>query len=274
MKFNMSQAWNEAMAMFSANREVLLVVAGIFFFLPSVLTAMVMPNFQEELLANPTALEAQMAALYASWGWLLLLLSLASIVGNLALLALLRDHARPTVGEALQTGLKGLLPAIGTYILIGMGMVIVFGGLFAVAFAAGDAGSGSVIGLLLAVVCVVLFIYAMVKLSLVSPVIALDKINNPLKVMARSWRLTKGNSFRIFLFYALLFICYAVISMVVGIPLGLLGLATGSTVGLFINGVIGGAISAVVTVIFIAILASVHRQLSGPSAASVSETFE
>lgn len=274
MKFNMSQAWNEAMAMFNANREVLFVVAGIFFFLPSVLTAMVMPNFQEELLTNPTALEAQMTALYASWGWLLVLLSLASIVGNLALLALLRDHARPTVSEALRAGLKGMLPAIATYILIGMGLAVVLGVLFAVAFAAGDAGSGSVVGLLLAVVCAVLFIYAMVKLSLVSPVIALDKVHNPLKVMARSWQLTKGNSFRLFLFYALLFICYLVISMVVGIPLGLLGLATGSTVGLFINGVVGGAISAVVTVVFIAILASVHRQLSGPSAASVSETFE
>jgi len=273
MKFNMSQAWNEAMAMFSANREVLLVVAGIFFFLPSVVTAMVMPNFQEELLANPTALEAQMAALYASWGWLFVLVSLASIVGNLALLALLRDHARPTVGEALQAGLKGLLPAIGTYLLIGAGMALVLTALIAVAFAGGDAG-GSVIAVLVTAACAVLLIYVMVKVSLVPPVIALDKVNNPFKIIARSWQLTKGNSLRIFLFYLLLLICYIVISVVVGIPLGLLGLATGSTVGLFINGVVGGAISAVVTVVFVAILAAVHRQLSGPSAASVSETFE
>ena len=36
MKFSMSEAWRDATAMMSANREVLLIVAGIFFLLPSV----------------------------------------------------------------------------------------------------------------------------------------------------------------------------------------------------------------------------------------------
>ena len=34
MKFDMSEAWRDAVAMMTANREVLLIVAGIFFLLP------------------------------------------------------------------------------------------------------------------------------------------------------------------------------------------------------------------------------------------------
>ena len=270
MKFSMSTAWNEAMAMFSANREVLLIVAGIFFFLPTVLTALVMPNFQEQMIANPEAFQQEMVAMYSSWGWLFFLMMLVQIVGYLTMLALLRDHNRPTVGEAIKTGLAGLLPAIGTYLLMTIGLGLVFAVLIGTAIAI-DVTALTVI---VAVLSVVVFVYMAVKFSLSAPVIALDKIGNPIKVLARSWSLTKGNSFRIFLFYVLIFICYMVISMVIGLPLGLLVVATGTTVGLFIGSVVSGALSAVVTSLFVAVLASIHRQLSGPSAASVSNVFE
>lgn len=270
MKFSMSAAWNEAMAMFSANREVLLIVAGIFFFLPTVLTALVMPNFQEQMIANPEAFQEEMVAMYASWGWLFFLMMLVQIVGYLAMLALLRDHNRPTVGEAIKSGIAGLLPAIGTYLLMTIGLGLVFALLIGTVIAI----DVTALTVLVGVLCVVLFVYLAVKFSLSAPVIALDKIGNPIKVLARSWALTKGNSFRIFLFYVLIFICYVVISMVIGIPLGLLVVATGTTVGLFISAVVSGALSAVVTSLFVAVLAAVHRQLSGPSAESVSDVFE
>lgn len=270
MKFSMSAAWNEAMAMFSANREVLLIVAGIFFFLPTVLTALVMPNFQEQMMANPEAFQQEMVAMYASWGWLFFLMMLVQIVGYLAMLTLLRDHNRPTVGEAIKSGIAGLLPAIGTYLL----MTIALGLAFVLLIGLAVAINVTVLTVIVGVLCFVLFVYVAVKFSLSAPVIALDKIGNPIKVLARSWALTKGNSFRIFLFYVLIFICYLVISMVIGIPLGLLAVATGTTVGLFINAVVSGAIGAVATSLFVAVLAAVHRQLSGPSAESVSDVFE
>lgn len=270
MKFNMSQAWSEATAMFSANREVLLVVAGIFFFLPSLLVSLMVPNIQAELMSDPEQVTQMMSALWASWGWLFGLVTLAQIVGYLAMLALLRDHARPTVGEALQAGLKGMLPAIGTYFLMILGVSL----MMAVLIGAGFASGSTAVGAIATVLALVLFIYLLIKFSLSGPVIALEKVGNPIKVLVRSWQLTKGNSFRLFGFYALLFVCYLVIAMVIGIPVGMSALVLGTTAGALLNGVVSGAIGAVVTVIFVAILAAVHRQLSGPSAASVSETFE
>jgi hypothetical protein len=105
-------------------------------------------------------------------------------------------------------------------------------------------------------------------------VIAIDKVFNPVTVVARSWRLTKGNSVRLFLFYVLLVIVYIIVSMVVVSVIGALTLVLGQDTALTINGIVSGVLSAGVTVVFVAIIAAVHRQLAGPSAAAVSETFE
>lgn len=270
MKFSMTTAWNEAMAMFTANREVLLIIAGIFYFLPSLVISMTIPSLQTQLAANPEQIQQVMTALWVSWGWLFFLVIVAQFVGYLAMLALLRDHSRPTVGEAIKAGLVGLLPAIGTYILWTLGLGITLGVLIAAAVASQNVAIGVIVGVL----CFVLFVYLGVKFSLMGPVIALEKVMNPFKVIQRSWQLTKGNSFRLFLFYVLLFICYMVISIVVGIPLALGAMLLGETVGLLVNGIVSGAIGAVVTVIAVAILASIHRQLSGPSSTAIGEVFE
>ena len=57
--------------------------------------------------------------MYGEIWWQILLVSLASAVGMLGLLALLTDHNRPTVGEALKAGLVYLLPYIAAQLLIG-----------------------------------------------------------------------------------------------------------------------------------------------------------
>jgi membrane-anchored glycerophosphoryl diester phosphodiesterase (GDPDase) len=268
MKFSMSEAWREATAMMSGNREVLLVVAGLFFLLPSLVLALVMPGLQESMIADPEHAQARVLELYANWWWLMLLVVLAQIVGYLALLALLRDTSRPTVGEALKAGLTGLLPAIGFYLIVGAGAVVV--ALVVVALTAASPG----IGVIVALVCVVVAIYLMIKLCLVLPIIAIDKVSNPISAISRSWQLTKGNSLRLFLFFVLLFLVYLVISMVVGMIVAAVVLAAGTSTALLVNGIVSGILGAGLTVVLVAVIAAIHRQLSGPSAAAVSETFE
>lgn len=270
MKFNMSEAWRDATAMMAGNREVLLIVAGLFFFLPSVVLGFVMGDTQELALANPENAADVILSVYSSYWWLILLLSVASIIGYLALLALLRDHSRPTVGDAIKIGVAGLLPAIGTYVILGFAFGLVVAAVIAISAAVGSGG----IAALLVLICAVGLVYVTVKVSLAGPVIAIDKVYNPLTVLARSWRLTKGNSLRLFLFYLLLFIVYIVLAAVIGMVAGVFTLALGSGPGLTVNAIISGAISAAVSVVFVAVIAAAHRQLSGPSPAAVSETFE
>jgi hypothetical protein len=270
VKFSMSEAWRDATAMMSANREVLLIVAGIFFFIPGVAMGLAMGDVQQIMLADPENAQEMVLSFYADWGWLLALGGLASVLGYLALLALLRDHNRPTVGEAIKIGLIGLLPAIGAYIVLVLGLGVVAAALAMIAGVTGNAA----VGLLVALVIVAVVIYVLVKVSLSGPVIAIDKVYNPFKILARSWRLTKGNSFRLFLFYLLLTVTYIVIAAVSSGIIALLLALLGESVATTVNAVISAAISAVAYLVFVAVLAAVHRQLSGPSAAAVSEIFE
>jgi hypothetical protein len=277
MKFSMSEAWRDATAMMSANREVLLVVAGLFFFLPSVVLNLAMGDAQNVASANPEAAQELVAASYAQWWWLMILIGIVSIVGSLALLALLRDHNRPTVGEAIKTGLVGLLPALGTYLIMAVGALLI---IFLT-----SAILGSVLGVdtasptleeltLIGSVAFLIMIYPAVKLSLSAPVIAIDKLANPFKVLARSWRLTKSNSLRLFLFYFLLGIVYVVLMLVIGMIMAVLLLIAGQGAWVIINALISSALSAGASVVFVAVIAAAHRQLAGPSAAAVSATFE
>jgi hypothetical protein len=266
----MSAAWREAMAMVTANREVLLIVAGIFFFVPSLIVGLVIGDMQQEMLADPKDAQVAILALYTKWWWLFALTSIAGMVGYLTLLALLRDHTRPTVAEALKIGLIGILPGIGAYLVLVLCLSLVGGVLIAIATAAGNAAVGVLVGAVLFVGV----IYVLVKVSLSGPVIAIDKVFNPFKILTRSWRLTKGNSVRLCLFYVLLVVAYLVIASVLAMVVALVVLAAGPGSAAMVNALLGGVINAVAYMVFVAILAAVHRQLSGPSAASVTQTFE
>src|SRR3546814_2992847 len=77
---------------------------------------------------------------------------------------------------------------------------------------------------------IVVAIYCAVKISLVGPVIAIDGIRNPVAVLARSWGLTKGNSFRLALFYLLLVVAIGVVSIIVTIVSGVIFAVIGGEV--------------------------------------------
>lgn len=277
MTFNMSEAWRDATAMMSGNREVLLIVAGLFFFLPNVILNFATGDAQNVSMATPEQTEAAVAATYAQWWWLFVLLSMISVTGSLVLLALLRDHRRPTVGEAIRGGLVGLLPAIGVYVLMFVGAVLIVlltSAILAPVFGV-DSANPTVAQLApIAMIALLVLLYPAARLSLSLPVIAIDKIHNPLRVLARSWQLTKGNGFRLILFYFLLFVVYVVVAIVVAIVAGLFNVITGTGAGLIISALIFGGLSAVASVVVVAVIAAAHRQLAGPSAELVGQTFE
>lgn len=272
MQFDMNAAWRDATAMISANRDVLLVVAGLFFFLPSVAMTMLAPGMQQMPtdIGGEQALEA-MLAVYQANAPLLIVVTLLQAVGVLALLALLRHSSRPTVGEALKIGVMALLPYIAAQLLVGLaaGIFMVF------AIAIGAATGVGVITFVLGTIAVVGFVYLWVKFSLVSPVIAIDRTFNPLTALQRSWQLTKGNSLRLFAFFLLVIVAIVVVGLILSLVIGLLAALLGTgTAGLLVTGIFSGALGAAYTVLFMSILAAVHRQLSGGTTEDVSATFE
>lgn len=272
MKFDMGQAWNDAVSLLRANGQVVTIIAGVFFFLPNVALMMMLPGVTEEAEsrvaggADPEAALQAIGALYGQIWWQILLVSLITAIGMLGMLALLTDRGRPTVGEALKSGLVYLLPYIGSQLVVTFLIVLMA---LVLALIAGVAGTAA--GALLGIAAVVAAIYIYVKFSLTVPVIVVDKVANPVRALGRSWALTKGNSIRLFVFYLLLFVALVVIALVIGLVAGILGALTSPVL---VSSLFNAAINAIAIVVFVAVIAAIHRQLSGGPAETPGETFE
>jgi hypothetical protein len=278
-KLDMGKAWTQTTALIGANKDTVGAIAGLFFFLPSLAAALFVPEAtapvpvsggnQDPQVAMQAALD-QMTALYADNWPVLLAVTIAGFVGSLSLLALLSDRGNPTVGEALGKGIRAIPSYIAAQLLSALVAGMVVGlplGLLA-AFAPPPVVAVAGIAL------VVIAIYVFVKFSLISPVIAIDEVQNPLAAIARSWRLTKGNSLRIFAFFVLLFITVVIIGALVQGILTLILSAIGGTVATIGTGVVSAAINTLMSVIFLVVLASIHRQLGGAAPERLAETFE
>jgi hypothetical protein len=275
MKFDMTAAWSEAVRLLAANRQVIAVVAGVFFFLPYVAFMLLFTNQMSALEASqaanpdPEAMGQAMLGFYGDIWWIVLIAAVIQGIGMLGLLTLLSDRARPTVGEALKIGAKLLLPYFGAQLLIS----VLLGLLILLPIAIGTAVSATA-GVLLGIVAVVVFLYLFTKFLLAPAVIAIERQANPLTALGRSWRLTKGNSVRIFLFVFLLFVAVAVVGGVFSMVVGLVLALGGAETALIGQAVISGLVNAVFYVIFLGVLAAIYRQLAGASTEDVRETFD
>ena len=275
MKLDINRAWSEALDLIQTNLSVVAVVAGVFFFLPYLAFVLFMPDMTtamsiESNPQDPTAAFEQIMALYADIWWMIALLTVAQTIGTLALLALLRADNRPTVGEAIAIGAIGFLTSIAATLVFYIGFSVVATVILGVAMAINITALTVILG----IVIFIALIYFAIKLSLLAPVIAIEKVYNPFAALMRSWRLTKGNSLRLFAFFALLIIAVVVVSMVLGLIVGLAFGLAGGEVARIGNGLLNSLLNAVYVVLMLGVLAAVHRQLAGPDAEVVSETFE
>ena len=279
MKFDSNRAWREASASASANRDVLLALAGVFFLLPGLASVLFLSDFQADMMANfgnPAAAERIMKGMTGPVVGFGLVSFLLQSIGYLAMLALLTDRTRPTVGEALGAAIKALPVVIGAALLFFFGYmmaIVVFAALAGVLSSVTGLGA---VAVLLVVGLIGGVVYAMIKLSLVLPVIVIDRVHNPVAALVRSWQLTKGNSLRLLLFYLLLGIAYLVVVMVAGmVSMALAALIAGQgKATMLIGGVVSGVVGAAASALFTAILAAIHRQLAGPSPEAIGATFD
>ena len=274
MKLEMNLAWSDAVRRIGANRDMVLVVAGVFFFLPYFAFMLISPDPLAGMSAaasnDAKAVIERLSAYYSRIWWVILIILLLQAAGMLGLIALLTDRSRPTVAQALKLGASKVLSYIVAYLVLGMvlsaGLLI----LLALATASGAAWLAGIVFLGGFVAWIVLFI----RFSLVPPILVKENIASPLRALARSWELTRGNGGRLFAFFVLLFAAYIVVMLVVSIVLGLLFGLFGPQSAHFGEALVGGVLNATWVTIFLAVLSAVHAQFAGPATAALSETFE
>lgn len=251
MKFDFSAAWNDALALLQRHQSVLLPILGVFIFLPAMVIGYLVPQPQP----SPDAdFEAMMEVWQVYWADNFLWFALSGIVSTIGSLALLALFLRPenlSVGDAIKLGVFAFLPVLLASILFGLAVGL---------------------GLLLLIIP---GLYLFARLFLYQPLAAAEAIRNPLTLLTRSWELTKGNGWRILGFFVVLFIVAMILFAVISMVLGLIFLTLiGGDIGEFLMLLIATALSTALQVLFLAVYAAIYRQLAGPTASGVAQTFE
>jgi hypothetical protein len=274
MKLEMNRAWNEAVRLLNRSRDVILVVAGVFFFLPYFAFMLIAPDPMAGVNpATPLAAEqmfSRITQFYSQVWWAFVLIAIVQAVGMLGLLALLTDRRRPTVAEALKIGASKVVGYIVAYLLLGMALALA---VMMLATLAALSGAQALVGLVV-ILAVVAWIAAFIRFSLVGPVMVKEGTANPLAALKRSWTLTGGNGWRLFAFYALLFVALLVVTIVASAVFGLIFGLLGTEAARVGDSLISSLANAAWATIFLSVLSAVHDQLVGPSASTLSETFE
>jgi hypothetical protein len=260
MKFESNAAWQFAVRKVAANRDLLVAVAGVFFVLPSFGLSLLTPEFTPSADADPQARFQQVMEFYSGLMPYAILLGAVQLLGAMAVLALLTDRGRPTVGEALRLGVRGVLPCLGAQLIVAAGLGIGLTLLLLIGAATGIPAVATtlfILGFALAA-------WAWTRFSLTLPVIAVDRLNNPIAALARSWRLTRGNAGRLFVFYLLLLLVFVIVLSLIMLLIGVvLALAVSEETGKVAADLIAAVLTGVVALYFLGALAGAHRQLSG-----------
>lgn len=261
MKFVMETAWDETVSLLKGNLGLLATVAGLLVFLPAVAIGLFFP--QETVVTEPEGdpsleqvIEVMMAQ-FSEIGWIMVITTILSGFASLAMMALLRRNASPTVGQAMSEAMRMLPTYLGTIILQ---MFIIFGIAFLLVGLPyqQQAPGWMLLGLLL---LIPLWLYVFVKFSVSVAAIVIDGVRNPVEAIRRSWMLTKGNSFRIFLFFLLIGIAAVVILAVLSwIVSTVLALAPTSIAAVG-TALFDGAINLAAAIFGVALTVAIHAQL-------------
>ncbi|WP_421851459.1 hypothetical protein [Novosphingobium sp.] len=255
-----SAAWASATRMVAANRDLLMAIAGVFFVLPGLASAVFVPLPAMTPEMNEAQVLACMQDYYASSLPVLLLLSLFPMAGMLTMLVAMLDTARPTVAQAIRHSIRALPSYFAAQLLIALAILPV------------SMALASVLALLLpdrlaVSVALGLLLYPIMRTMLVGPVVAGTGVRNPVAAIRESVRLTRRNAGRILLFIGLaafvFLVVYGLVMMFVGVVLVLM--FKGEPQRLLGEGV-AGVLLAIAYTYFVAMLAAIYSQLASDPA--------
>ncbi len=240
MRFSYDRVWADVLTMARANAALLATLAGVFLFLPSFALWLFAPMPQPPSGGDGSE-GMRFLFNYYSNNWPgMLLVSAVSTFGQAAILALLLDRTRPTVGEAL-SGAGRIFPM---YFLLGIitSLVISIGFVF----------------------LVVPGVYLLGRLAVAGPVMIGERVGNPIEAIRRGWGYTADTGWRIaglVLLIAIVgWIALSAATSVLGVAAGLVLPDGASAVVKAAADALGGAGLA----LLIAVLsAAIYRQLRG-----------
>lgn len=257
-KLSISKAWDETREVLRRDGKLVAAVALALIVLPGTVQAVV----------SPPAIPGEVPAPGA---WLLVAF-IAIIVGVVGQLAVIRLALGPptSVGEAIGHGLRRM-PIYMAAMLLWLLPLILAMLLLAGQVRGPDPSAAASLTFL---VLIGLVFYGAVRMIVASAVASAEDVG-PIRILQRSWTLTRGSWWRLFGFILLFFIAVLLLMIAVGAVIGILvGIIFGTpepmSVGALIVALVTQLAVAALTVVFLVMVARIYIQLTGAGEATVS----
>lgn len=200
---------------------------------------------------------------------------LASVIQSGAEFAGMRiglSRGQEDIGSAVSYGLVAALLTLLLFFAVGVVAVLVIAipvvllGVGA-GMASADSGGGTVaVIVLLCLLLLVVFIWIMVRLSVMQPAMAAARSTNPVYGITESWRLTRGNALMIFIYLFLLGIAAMVIFFIAAAIVGMVAGLLGGFVGMLVTTVLVGV---PLTILGLAVGVGIYKTLVPETAGDV-----
>ena len=252
-KLSLSRAWEESIAVLARDGRLFIAVALALFVLPGLVLDVSMPDIVAGQLPP-----------VGSWIAIGLVALLIWLVGQLAVIRLaMEPHV--AVGEAIVHGLKRLV----LYVLsafLWLVPILIVGSVLSASLEI-NRNQPSVTAAITLILLTLVAIFLAVRLMLSSAVASAEDVG-PLRILHRSWDLTRGNWWRLFAFVLLFWIgalCLVwAVESVAGVVVRLAVEDSGprSLGGLLVS-IVSQMISALLSVVCFVMLARIYVQLSG-----------
>jgi hypothetical protein len=245
MKFSYSAVWDDVVRLARTHGSLIVALAGVFIFLPTLMAGHFLPQPQTE---DPSqVLPAMTEYMGANWHWLLLE-NLLNMVGVLAILRLAFPRGASTVGGVIAFAFA-LLPF---YFLSSILAGVIVG-----------------IGLLLLIVP---GLYLLGRLTPLGPVIVAEERRNPFDAIRRTFEVTKGRGWAVLGMVLVVGIAGLIVMVVVNNLLGLVFvLVAGDDVGRFLALIVSSATAAAFATVLTLLYAAIYRNLLPAASADVFE---
>ncbi|MDB5698726.1 MAG: hypothetical protein JWN69_1530 [Alphaproteobacteria bacterium] len=238
MRFSYNAVWQDTVALMRGHLPLVIAIAGVFLFLPDLLVAHFLPP-PEKAGSVDAMITAMSDYLSGNWHWLLID-SLVNMLGTIAILSLIFDRERPTVGGAIAGGIQ-LLPSYFVAFLL----------------------SGLILGTAF-MALIVPFLYFYGRLVPLAPVVVAERRRNPIDALRRCFEVTRGNGWALFGLILIVFVAFTVVTLALAVVFGsLFVLLLGRDLGGFLLLILTTALSAAFHTVLILLGAAAYRQLSG-----------
>jgi hypothetical protein len=260
-KLSLSRAWEETTAVLAHDGRLFLAVGLALFVLPGLIVGVVIPPARAGEFPAP-----------GLWLALALVAIIVWLVGQLAVIWL-AIRPQVAVGEAIVHGVRRLVPYV-IAVLVWLIPILVVGSALS-AFLKMNERHPPLIAAIALIALTIFGAFLAVRLVLSSAVASAEH-GGPFAILRRSWELSRGNWWRLFVFVLLFWIGALCLVWAVGSVAGVLARMVFAdigplSVGGLLIGIVSQLLSSALSIVFFVMLARLYVQRAGadPAQASV-----